>query len=69
MHVVPVGKIDYVEAQDDYVSFQTQGRAFLKEQTLGELETQLDPRRFVRIHRSYILNINYITRFSGSNPK
>jgi len=62
VHVLPVGKIDYVEAQDDYVSFQTAGRAYLKEQTLGELETQLDPRRFVRIHRSYILNIERLAK-------
>jgi len=62
VHVVPVGKIDYVEAQDDYISVQTAGRALLKEQTLTELETQLDPRRFVRIHRSYILNIERLTK-------
>ncbi len=62
VHVVPVGKIDYVEAQDDYISVQTAGRALLKEQTLGELESQLDPRRFVRIHRSYILNIDRLTK-------
>lgn len=62
VHVLPVGKIDYVEAQDDYVSFQTQGRALLKEQTLTELETQLDTRRFVRIHRSYILNIERLAK-------
>jgi two-component system LytT family response regulator len=57
VHVVNVAKIDYVEAQDDYVSFHTAGRSLLKEQTLTELEAQLDPRRFVRVHRSYLLNI------------
>lgn len=57
VHVLSVGKIDYVEAQDDYVAFHTAGRSLLKEQTLAELETQLDVRRFVRIHRSYLLNI------------
>jgi two-component system LytT family response regulator len=57
VHVLNVGKIDYVEAQDDYVSFHTAGKSLLKEQTLTELESQLDPRRFVRIHRSYLLNI------------
>lgn len=62
VHVLPVGRIDYVEAQDDYVSFQSGGRAWLKEQTLGDLESQLDPRRFVRIHRSYILNIERLTK-------
>lgn len=62
VHVVPVGKIDYAEAQDDYVAFHTAGKSLLKEQTLGDLEEQLDPRRFVRVHRSYILNIERLAR-------
>jgi two-component system, LytTR family, response regulator len=62
VHVVAVGKIDYVEAQDDYVAFHTGGRALLKEQTLGDLEAQLDGRQFVRIHRSYLLNIERLVR-------
>ena len=62
VHVVPVDRIDYVEAQDDYVAFHTAGRTLLKEQTLGDLETRLDPRRFVRIHRSYLLNIERLSR-------
>ena len=62
VHVLAVGKIDYVEAQDDYVGFKTGGRTLLKEQTLGELESQLDGRRFVRIHRSYLLNIERLAR-------
>ena len=62
VHVLPVEKIDYVEAQDDYVCFTSEGRQYLKDQTMGALETQLDPARFVRIHRSYILNIERIAR-------
>jgi len=62
VHVVAVERIDYVEAQDDYVSFRVGGKSLLKEQTLGELEGQLDGRRFVRIHRSYLLNIERLTR-------
>jgi two-component system LytT family response regulator len=62
VHVVATEKIDYVEAQDDYVAFRTAGRMLLKEQTLGDLEAQLDPRRFVRIHRSYVLNIERLSR-------
>jgi two-component system LytT family response regulator len=62
VHVLPVDRIDYVEAQDDYVGFHTGGKTILKEQTLGDLEAQLDPRRFVRIHRSYLLNIDRLTR-------
>jgi len=62
VHVIAVDKIDYVEAQDDYVAFRTAGRMLLKEQTLGDLEAQLDPRRFVRIHRSYLLNLDRLAR-------
>ena len=62
VHVLPVEKIDYVEAQDDYVCFKSDGRQYLKDQTMGALEASLDPNRFVRIHRSYLLNIERIAR-------
>jgi two-component system LytT family response regulator len=62
VHVLPVTKIDYVEAQDDYVAFKSGGRSFLKEQTLGDLEAALDPRQFVRVHRSYVLNIERLSK-------
>jgi two-component system, LytTR family, response regulator len=62
VHVLPVDKIDYVEAQDDYVSFRSEGKSYLKDQTLGVTEGLLDPARFVRIHRSYLLNIDRIAR-------
>jgi len=62
VHVLPVDKIDYVEAQDDYVSFQSEGKSYLKDQTLGAIEGLLDPARFVRIHRSFLLNIERIAR-------
>ena len=62
VHVLPVGTIDYVEAQDDYVSFRSGGRSFLKEQTLTEIEEALDPHRFVRVHRSYVLNIERLSK-------
>ena len=53
VHVLPVDKIDYVEAQDDYVAFKSDGKQYLKDQTLAAVEATLDPARFVRIHRSY----------------
>jgi two-component system LytT family response regulator len=62
VHVLPLEKIDYVEAQDDYVAFHTGGKTLLKEQTLADLETRLDGRRFVRIHRSYLINIERLSR-------
>jgi len=62
VHVLPVDRIDYVEAQDDYVAFKSEGKQYLKDQTLGSAEALLDPARFVRIHRSYLLNIDRIAR-------
>lgn len=57
VHVIPVEKIDYIESQDDYVAVRSGGRSYLKEQTLADLETLLDPGGFVRIHRRYVLNL------------
>jgi two-component system LytT family response regulator len=62
VHVIPVERIDYVEAQDDYVCYKADGRDYLKDQTMAAAEASLDPTRFVRIHRSYLLNIERIAR-------
>jgi two-component system LytT family response regulator len=62
VHVIAVEKIDFVQAQDDYVCFRSEGRDYLKEQTLAETETSLDPAVFVRIHRSYLLNLARLVR-------
>jgi len=62
VHVIPVERIDYVEAQDDYVCFKADGRDYLKDQTMAAVEGSLDPARFVRVHRSYLLNIERIAR-------
>ena len=62
VHVLPTHAIDYVEAQDDYVAFKSGGKQYLKDQTLAAVEAMLDPARFVRIHRSFILNIDRIAK-------
>jgi two-component system LytT family response regulator len=62
VHVIPAGRLDYVEAQDDYVALRSEGRTWLKQQTIASLEAALHPRRFVRIHRGYLVNIERITR-------
>jgi len=62
VHVIPVEKIDYIEAQDDYVNLKTGGKEYLKQETLSDLEALLDPGRFIRIHRSYLLNIDRLAR-------
>ena len=60
--LVPVGKLDYAEAQDDYVALATEGKKHLKQQTIASLEAALNPRLFVRIHRSYIVNLERVAR-------
>jgi two-component system LytT family response regulator len=62
VHVIPAEKLDLVEAQDDYVRLKSEGRSFLKQQTIGGLAAVLDPDRFVRVHRSYVLNIDRLAR-------
>lgn len=58
VHVLPVGRVDFVEARDDYLVFHCGKTTFRKQQTLGDLEKRLDPRAFVRIHRSFVLNLD-----------
>ena len=60
--VVPVQRIDYIEAQDDYVHVYARGQKHVKQQTLGELEALLDPARFIRVHRSYVINVESLAR-------
>ena len=62
VHVIPVDKIDYIEAQDDYVAIKSDGKMHLKQERMAELERELDTSKFVRVHRSYILNLERIAR-------
>jgi two-component system LytT family response regulator len=71
VHVIPAEKLDWAEAQDDYVGLRAEGKTHLKQQTLTDLERSLDPRRFVRIHRSYLLNLDRLARIDteGGEPR
>ncbi|MGA2419524.1 MAG: LytTR family transcriptional regulator DNA-binding domain-containing protein [Candidatus Acidiferrum sp.] len=60
--IIPIAKLDYVEAQDDYVALASAGKKHLKQQTIASLEACLDPQSFVRIHRSYLVNLERVTR-------
>ncbi len=62
VHVIPVERLDYAEAQDDYVCLHTEGQKHLKPMTLSDLERSLDPARFTRIHRSTILNLDRLDK-------
>jgi len=60
--IIPVAKLEYAEAQDDYVALAAEGKKHLKQQTISSLESALDPTRFMRIHRSYIVNLERVAR-------
>lgn len=58
--LVNVEEIDWIEAADYYVSLHARGRSHLLRETMQELESKLDPVRFVRVHRSAIVNIDRV---------
>lgn len=58
--IIPLADVLYLEAADDYVKINITEKYFLKHQTMGNFEQQLPPHQFVRIHRSYIVNIQHI---------
>ena len=58
VRVIPVESVDYIEAQDDAVAIHVGGVAHLKAQRLATLGERLDPKRFIRVHRSFILNVD-----------
>lgn len=60
--IIPVHDIHYLEADDDYVKIITAEGSFLKNKTMNFYEQSLDPQQFVRVHRSYIVHINQITK-------
>ncbi len=58
VRVIPTEEVDYIEAHDDAVAIHVGGESHLKAQRLSMLEERLDPNRFIRVHRSFILNID-----------
>jgi two-component system, LytTR family, response regulator len=62
IRIIPAGDIHYVEACDDYLKIFTKEGHFLKKGTLSSLESSLDPRSFVRVHRSFFIPVNQLLR-------
>ena len=62
LHMIPVNQLDYAEAQDDYVALHSRGKTQLKQQTISSLESSLDPAKFVRVHRSFLVNLERIAK-------
>ena len=59
-------EIDWIEAEGDYMKFHVAGRTHLMRETMARLEARLDPKRFIRIHRSTIVNIDRLRKLSPS---
>jgi two-component system LytT family response regulator len=66
--VVPAGEIERLEARGDYVALHAGTRRHLVQVTIADMERMLDPGRFVRVHRSHIVNLDYVVAFN-TDPK
>ena len=62
IRIIPSQEIHYVEANDDYVKIFTKAGNYLKKSTLGHIEQTLDPKQFVRVHRSYLIPVSQLQR-------
>jgi two-component system LytT family response regulator len=62
IRIIPVEKLDFAEAQDDVIVLKAEGRKYYKPQTLAGLAASLDPARFLRVHRSYVINLDRLQR-------
>jgi two-component system, LytTR family, response regulator len=60
IHIIPAEQIRYVESLDDYVMIYTKDRRFIKQKTMKFFENHLNPKEFIRIHRSYIVKVEEI---------
>src|SRR5262249_47132753 len=59
-HVIDLASVDWIQAADNYVRLHVQSREYLLRETLASFEAELDPARFVRIHRSVIVPIDRV---------
>lgn len=60
--IIPTHEVSFFEAEDDYIAIHTSSGKYLKKMTMKSLEEALDPAKFVRVHRSYMINLNEITK-------
>ena len=65
VQIIPVEKLAAAEAQDDYVGLRSEGKTYLKSQTLASLAAALDPTRFVRVHRSHLIRLENLDRLEA----
>lgn len=60
--IIPIDEVHYLEAADDYVKVHTKEGSYLKNKTMNHFELVLNGQQFVRTHRSYIVNVQLITK-------
>jgi len=60
--IIPIHEVTFFEAEDDYISIHTSGGKYLKKMTMKSLEDAMDPVKFARVHRSFMVNLNQITQ-------
>jgi two-component system LytT family response regulator len=59
---VTVKEIEWIEAADDYACIHAEGKTFILRETIKQLSSALDPKHFVRVHRSAIVNVNHVRK-------
>lgn len=62
IRIIPMQEIIYLQADDDYVKIFTKEGSFLKKKTISYFEKVMDASQFVRVHRSYIVQVQQVTR-------
>lgn len=62
VHIIPIKQLDFVEAQEDYVAIHSAGKTYLKQQTISSLEESLNPSQYIRVHRSYIVSLEQVSK-------
>lgn len=60
--VIPIAELLYIKAEGDYIALVTREGRWLKEQTMKSIQESLPPRQYVRIHRSFLVNVSAISR-------
>jgi two-component system LytT family response regulator len=65
VHIIPATEIIFIEAQEDYININSVKGEYLKNDQLGRIAELLDEGVFCRIHRSYLININFLDRIES----
>ncbi|MBB6324533.1 two-component system LytT family response regulator [Algoriphagus iocasae] len=60
--IISIKDVSYFEAEDDYIAIHSKDGKFLKKMTMKALEESLDPSKFARVHRSFMVNLNEVTQ-------